>query len=68
MIYGNFNHNFSICREWHSSVLFAAEVNFMTSEWYAPAPTAHVMVHSCRKFEEHWSPLRALDKHVRLHR
>jgi hypothetical protein len=36
-------------------MLFTANVNFMITQWPACAQTAHVMVSSFRKFENHWS-------------
>jgi hypothetical protein len=51
--YGSFNYNISpIRRKNRNCMLFAAKRNVMIAEWFVRAPTAHVVVRSCRKFEK----------------
>jgi hypothetical protein len=52
LIFGNFNCNLSsFASKQHNCAPFTAKGNIMTAEWAARAPTAHVVIRSCRKFE-----------------
>jgi hypothetical protein len=53
MVYGNFNNFSPIHRKKRIACSLRLRGIFMIVEWSARAPSAHVMVHSCRKFEEH---------------
>lgn len=62
VVCGNFGNKFSrMGRIELSCMFFTIKRNIVAAEWWTSAPTARMVVRSCRNVEELWSRGNALD-------